>query len=85
MNRPRAPRAISVGPAPGGWRGEVELDEPSHSAQAVGINPISEHAGEGRELSGAGIIAKLAHYAFWVELAHAATAAVPEKASAPTV
>ena len=31
------------------------------------------------------IIAKLAHYAFWVELAHAATAAVPEKANAPTV
>ena len=31
------------------------------------------------------IIAKLAHYAFWVELARAATAAVPEKANAPTV
>ena len=31
------------------------------------------------------IIAELTHYAFWVELAHTATAAVPEKANAPTV
>ena len=42
-------------------------------------------AGEGRELSEGEIIAELAHYAFWVELARAATAAVPEKANAPTV
>jgi hypothetical protein len=40
-------------------------------------------AGEGCELPR--IIAELAHYAFWVELARAATAAVPEKANAPTV
>ena len=31
------------------------------------------------------IIAELVHHAFWVELARAATAAVPEKANAPTV
>ena len=40
-------------------------------------------AGEGCELPR--IIAELAHYAFWVERARAATAAVPEKANAPIV
>ena len=40
-------------------------------------------AGEGCELPR--IIAELAHYAFWVELPAAATAAVREKANAPTV
>ena len=45
---------------------------------------LSEQAGEGRELSEGEIIAELAHYVFWVELARDANAAVPEKANAPT-
>ena len=40
---------------------------------------------EGASYPGLEIIAKLAHYAFWVDLARSATAAVPEKANAPTV
>jgi hypothetical protein len=39
----------------------------------------------GASYPGLEIIAKLAHYAFWVDLARSATAAVPEKANAPTV
>jgi len=46
---------------------------------------LFEKAGEGCELSEGEIIAELAHYAFWVELARAATDAIPEKANAPTV
>jgi len=58
--------------------GAMPMPAPSQALPA----PICA-AGEGCELPR--IIAELAHYAFWVELARAATAAVPEKANAPTV
>ena len=86
--------AFSPGCArPGCRRGEQvrrpcrpQLDAGSHGAHTAGVNrTYLSKLEKAASYPGLEIIAKLAHYAFWVELARAATAAVPEKANAPTV